>query len=116
MLLDRGQNCNLHLFVTAPDYNKSGVFKDSTLRNLSLLEVAKQRFLAKHTDNENCQKITVSMCSANEQALTSRIKSNIIYKSNNRTDFVERILRDTKSVLFVFILLFNWQCFLAGYA
>ena len=101
--------------MTAPDLKKSGAFKNSTLRKLSLFEVAKQRFLAKHTDNEKCRKISVSMCRANEQALTSRIKSNIIYKSNKRTDFVERILRDTKSVLFVFILLFYWQCFIAGY-
>ena len=101
--------------MTAPDFKKSGAFKNSTLRKLSLFEVAKQRFLAKHTDNEKCRKISVSMCRANKQSLTSRIKSNRILKSNKRTDFVERILRDTKSVLFAFVWLLNWQCFVAGY-
>ncbi len=103
------------MFMTAPDDKKSGAFKNSALRNLSLFEVAKQRFLAKHTDSERCRKKSVSMCRANKQSLTSRIKSNRILKSNKRTDFVECVLRDTKSVLFALIRIFEWLCYIAKY-
>ena len=101
--------------MTALGFNESRALKTSALQNLSSLSVAKQRFLAKHIDSEKCLKKAVSMCRVNKQVLTSRIKSNRILKSKKRTDFVERILRDTESVLFAFINIFEWLCYIAKY-
>lgn len=101
------------MFIVAPDYDKSGALKTSLLRKPPSKMVAKYRFLEPSIERKKCRINADSMRFVNEQLLTSRIKSNRILKCKKRTDFVKRILRNTKSVLlrlYILIVVIHIKC------
>ena len=88
--------------MTAPDCNGSGAIKTSTLQIPPSFPVAKQRFLESSTKYIKCRNKADLVWLVNKHFTECRNQFNNIIICNNRVDFVERILRDTKSALFCF--------------
>lgn len=88
--------------MTAPDCRGSGAIKSSALRILTSFPVAKQRFLELSTKYIKCRNKADLVLLVNKHFTECRNQFNNIIICNNRVDFVERILRDTKSALFCF--------------